>query len=192
MAGISKVTYDNEVLLDLTQDTVNPDVLLSGFTAHAANGDAIGGALTLGALAYLNSIDYNSEYLTNKPGFGALAFQNFIDYESDQIINKPKTATASDTLELILETYPNIPEGIPFAIFAAEDRCIYLNNETMIYDGHGMVLLLPNPGNVTANYIDGDHDGIRIIFPPIQYIPDVPDNNKLYARRHGEWVEINV
>ena len=111
MAGVSKVSYGDEVLLDLTGDTVNPNVLLSGFTAHAANGDPIVGALVLGALAYLNSISYDSNYLTNKPKLGALAsrdyieysssfltnkpdfhklaFQDFIDYESDQLRNKP-------------------------------------------------------------------------------------------------------
>ena len=89
MPGVSKVTYGDEVLLDLTQDTVNPGVLLSGFTAHAANGDPIGGALVLGALAYLNSISYNSNYLTNKPTLGALAALNSIDYNSNYLINKP-------------------------------------------------------------------------------------------------------
>ena len=42
----NKVVFNNEVLIDLTQDTVTPDTLQKGFTAHAANGEQITGALS--------------------------------------------------------------------------------------------------------------------------------------------------
>ena len=42
---ISKVIYGNTTLLDLTQDTVTPEHLESGFTAHDANGESITGTL---------------------------------------------------------------------------------------------------------------------------------------------------
>lgn len=338
MAGISKVTYGDELLLDLTQDTVNPNVLLSGFTAHAANGDPIGGALVLGALAYLNSISYNSNYLTDKPHLGALAsrdyiewsssfltnkpdfhrlaFQDFIDYESDQLVNKPvfgdlawqntisyesdqitdkprpisdimddlydiypdmpkgirlalsagsgsltlddmiyyedngihvydgytdwfetvtifdetgiqiiinekltdfvqplfdelgelayedvidyesdkiinKPPSADQILSSILAIYPDLPSGIPFVINAESLHAISFSEGVISYDSEGIVINNSNLEGITAVYVSED-TGIRFIFPPLQFIRDVPDDNKLYARRHGEWVEINV
>lgn len=41
--GRSKVELGNEVLIDLTFDTVTPEVLLKGYTAHNAAGDKITG-----------------------------------------------------------------------------------------------------------------------------------------------------
>ena len=43
---ISKVIYGGKVLMDLTQDTVEADKLLSGFTAHGANGELVTGTCT--------------------------------------------------------------------------------------------------------------------------------------------------
>lgn len=45
MSDISKVVYGNEVLIDLTQDTVNANNMLLGTTAHGANGEPIVGSL---------------------------------------------------------------------------------------------------------------------------------------------------
>ncbi len=39
----NKVIYDGSTLVDLTQDTVTPDKLFKGVTAHGANGGAITG-----------------------------------------------------------------------------------------------------------------------------------------------------
>lgn len=41
--AVSKVIYNSDTLIDLTQDTVSPDKLLSGVTAHDASGQAIVG-----------------------------------------------------------------------------------------------------------------------------------------------------
>lgn len=40
---ISKVVYSGETLIDLTADTVTPDKLFSGITAHKADGTIITG-----------------------------------------------------------------------------------------------------------------------------------------------------
>lgn len=39
--GVSKVNYGGNTLIDLTGDTVTADALLSGMTAHGANGEPI-------------------------------------------------------------------------------------------------------------------------------------------------------
>lgn len=46
----------------------------------------------LGALASLNSIDYTSAYLTNKPTLGSLASKNSVDYDTE-VTNKPTLGT---------------------------------------------------------------------------------------------------
>jgi hypothetical protein len=43
--AVNKVEINGEVKLDLTQDTVTPENLLSGATAHNAAGEQISGAV---------------------------------------------------------------------------------------------------------------------------------------------------
>ena len=46
MMAVNKVVYGDQVLIDLTGDTVTADKLLSGFTAHGKDGSPIEGACT--------------------------------------------------------------------------------------------------------------------------------------------------
>lgn len=46
--AVNKVEINGETKLDLTQDTVTPQTLLSGVTAHNAAGEQIVGAVTAG------------------------------------------------------------------------------------------------------------------------------------------------
>ena len=41
--GVAKVIYGNETLIDLSSDTVAADKVVSGYTAHGADGNAITG-----------------------------------------------------------------------------------------------------------------------------------------------------
>lgn len=43
--GTAKVDYFGQTLIDLTNDTITPETLLKGITAHDANGDPIVGTL---------------------------------------------------------------------------------------------------------------------------------------------------
>lgn len=47
MANVNKVIYDNEVLIDLTNDTVHEGNLMAGITAHSCEGAPITGMMTL-------------------------------------------------------------------------------------------------------------------------------------------------
>jgi len=47
MPNVSKVIYENEVLIDLTADTVNEGNLMYGITAHSCEGRIITGMVTL-------------------------------------------------------------------------------------------------------------------------------------------------
>lgn len=47
--AVNKVVYGTTVLVDLTEDTVTPDKLLKGATAHDASGQLITGTLEAGS-----------------------------------------------------------------------------------------------------------------------------------------------
>lgn len=47
--AVNKVVYGTTVLVDLTEDTVTPDKLLKGATAHDASGEPITGTLETGS-----------------------------------------------------------------------------------------------------------------------------------------------
>ena len=47
--AVNKVVYGTTVLVDLTEDTVTPDKLLKGSTAHDASGEPITGTLEAGS-----------------------------------------------------------------------------------------------------------------------------------------------
>ena len=47
--GKSKIIYGGKVLMDLTADTITKDKLLTGYTAHGADGEPIEGACTFDA-----------------------------------------------------------------------------------------------------------------------------------------------
>lgn len=43
--AVNKVVYGTEILIDLTNDTVTPDTLFKGCTAHMADGTIVTGTL---------------------------------------------------------------------------------------------------------------------------------------------------
>ena len=49
--NVNKVSYNNTVLIDLTSDTITPDVLLEGYTAHDKSGATISGSIAIATLA---------------------------------------------------------------------------------------------------------------------------------------------
>ena len=48
--AVNKVVYGNTTLIDLTEDTITPEVLMVGYTAHKADGTVIVGTLNVGSL----------------------------------------------------------------------------------------------------------------------------------------------
>lgn len=47
--AVNKVVYGDNVLIDLTSDTVTAETLLKGYTAHKADGTIIVGTMEAGA-----------------------------------------------------------------------------------------------------------------------------------------------
>ena len=55
--GINKVQYGNTTLIDLTNDTVTPSVLMEGYTAHDRSGAVITGTATGGGTGAISVVD---------------------------------------------------------------------------------------------------------------------------------------
>lgn len=91
--NVNKVSYNNNVLIDLTEDTITPEVVVSGYTAHDRSGASISGTFVpvtgvkgssessyrtgnvnltaedVGALPESTSIPSKTSDLTNDSGF---------------------------------------------------------------------------------------------------------------------------
>lgn len=97
--AISKVVYGGQVLIDLTQDTVVADKLLSGYTAHKADGTTITGTCTYDAdtsdataqaseiLATKTAYVNGSEVVGTMPNIGA-ATGSISDKDTDYTIGR--------------------------------------------------------------------------------------------------------
>lgn len=55
--GLNKIVYGNTTLIDLTSDTVTPQVLAQGYTAHDRTGQAIVGTATPGSVVITEEAD---------------------------------------------------------------------------------------------------------------------------------------
>lgn len=53
---VSKVIFGQQTIIDLTNDTITPDKMLSGTTAHQADGTVIQGTITAISNATIDTI----------------------------------------------------------------------------------------------------------------------------------------
>lgn len=65
---INKVIYGNEPLIDLTEDTVTPETLLKGITAHKADGTKITGILEPSTSGFIGDMPVGSIVWINVDG----------------------------------------------------------------------------------------------------------------------------
>lgn len=66
--AVNKVIYNNDTLIDLTEDTVTADTLLAGETAHMANGVRITGTMKSTEEFVPLSITFGINVVTEKNG----------------------------------------------------------------------------------------------------------------------------
>lgn len=66
--GVSKVIYGGQTIIDLTADTIVSDKLLSGYTAHGADGEAITGTCDFDSNTQ-DATAADSEILTGKTAY---------------------------------------------------------------------------------------------------------------------------
>ena len=132
----------------------------NGTTIFAASGGGVWilkMAIPKGALAALNSIDYTSGYITNKPTLGGLAAVNSIDYTSGALTNKPDLTLKADLVggKVPSAQLPSYVDDVEeYANLAAlpgtgEAGKIYItldNNSTYRWSGSQYVLLVSGGG----------------------------------------------
>lgn len=58
--GVNKVVYGGETIVDLTEDTVTPEKMLSGTTAHNKSGDPISGNVIATEVIELTKAEYDA------------------------------------------------------------------------------------------------------------------------------------
>lgn len=80
MPKVNKVEYFGETLIDISNDTVQPENLDEGVTAHSADGEAI-----TGKRAVMNPSDYVKK--SGDTMTGKLVAQNNADYAVKQVRN---------------------------------------------------------------------------------------------------------
>lgn len=90
MSKPSKIVYGNEVILDLTQDTVAAANLLEGYTAHGRDGEQITGTCTYDADT-TDATASTSDILS-----GATAYVNGVKLTGDMPNRGALTGTISD------------------------------------------------------------------------------------------------
>lgn len=109
--AVNKVEINGEVKLDLTQDTVTPENLLSGATAHNAAGEQISGAVA--PVRYDVAQDLTSNQKTR-------ARENIGAASIDEVNAIPKPNLFINPLFQIWQRYPSGWSGVPVNRYLAD------------------------------------------------------------------------
>lgn len=109
--AVNKVEINGETKLDLTQDTVTPENLLSGATAHNAAGERISGAVA--PVRYDVAQDLTSNQKTQ-------ARRNIAAASIDEVNAIPKPNLFINPLLQIWQRYPSGWSGVPVNRYLAD------------------------------------------------------------------------
>ena len=117
--AVNKVEINGEVKLDLTQDTVTPENLLSGATAHNAAGERISGAVA--PVRYDVAQDLTSNQKTQaRKNIGAASI--------DEVNAIPKPNLFINPLLQIWQRYPSGWSGVPVNRYLADGWRVLSSN----------------------------------------------------------------
>ena len=100
MVFINKINYGGSTLLDLTEDTVTPDSLLEGVTAHDATGATIEGQYNPPKVKMSKTVEIvenGTHTIGPDEGFDGTAFVN----ANVNVPTAPKTASGSITFDIV-------------------------------------------------------------------------------------------
>lgn len=73
MAGTSQVIVGGETIIDLTKDSVTPETLAEGATAHGANGELINGTMPVTTVLYTEQALNDSQKAQARSNIGAMS-----------------------------------------------------------------------------------------------------------------------
>lgn len=94
--AVNKVVYAGRTLVDLTGDSVTPDTLAEGVTAHAASGEGVTGTMT--AVQYGKSQSLSATQKTQaRTNIGAASAEE-VSQLSAEIVTKPTTAKVGQVI----------------------------------------------------------------------------------------------
>lgn len=181
--GRAKIIFGDQVLQDLTQDTVTPEVLMEGYTAHAANGDRIVGTAT-GEDSTL-SIDEAREYELIK-GKNEWDFSKIKDnsgsrtwaQNNDDTITVSASSEQSEDLVLVYQTITDEPKlsagrhvlsGCPSG-GAEGTYCLYIHMRNADNTAWGKAYIDSGSG-VEFEIVDGIHYYIAIRVKRLVVVP---------------------
>lgn len=85
--AINKIEYGDDVLIDLTDDTVASDNLLSGYTAHDRSGEAIVGSVTIPTKT--SDLENDSGFITGMyiAAYGKSTYADILDaYQANKVV----------------------------------------------------------------------------------------------------------
>lgn len=119
--AVNKVEVNGETKLDLTQDTVTPENLLSGATAHNAAGERITGAAN--AVLYTAQSPTTEEKTQARTNIGAAASShnhNSLYYKKAEVDTTPKPNLFINPLFQIWQRYPSGWSGVPVNRYLAD------------------------------------------------------------------------
>lgn len=158
--------------------------------AKGEKGDDGTGIENLGALAWLNTLDYESSYLINKPTLGALSKLNVLDYESNYLINKPDL---SAMIARLMKFWPDAPWEILLSLYLVEEiLCLqdpwaeYVNTQWI-----PETVIIHNGYSVTVMY-NAETEALVIKLNPQRHVPEAPMDDQLYVRQNGQWVPVQL
>lgn len=88
--GVNKVVFNTadgeNTLIDLTNDSVTPETLAEGVTAHSANGDIITGTMPITNVRYTEQTLTDEQKAQARTNIGALSDNVTLDLHTDGFI----------------------------------------------------------------------------------------------------------
>lgn len=162
--GVSKVTLNGDTLMDITSDTVDQSNLLTGFTAHGADGESVAGGYTpvtydvatetedglmsSGDKVKLNGIDAGAEVNQN-------AFSN-VKVGTTTIAADSKTDTLTLTAGSNITLTPNATsDSVTIAVNGMPTKVSDLTNDSGYTTNTGTVTSVATGAGLTGGTITG-------------------------------------
>lgn len=129
----NKVVFAGETLIDLTEDTVTPETLLKGTTAHNAAGDQIEGSVTVPTKT--SELINDSGFITSAPVTSVNTKKGDVELDYADVEAAP-TIQGTELIKGTQTTTTNLWTGV--------------STSTTLYDGKIIDYYLPHDGNGTT------------------------------------------